>query len=188
MAKEVIASLSDEYGKVGEMTVKRGKIHEYLGMTLDFSEEGKFIVNTEEYIDEILIGLPEDTNGVAITPAVDHLFKTCSDAPKLNKERAELFHRVTAQILFLAQRGRPDLRTAISFLTKQVGEDKTDKDDYNKLTRVAKYMHRTKFLRLTIEATYLDQNHWFIDAAFTVHGNMRSHTGAYTAFGKGMID
>ena len=62
---EVIASLSDEYGKVGEMTVKQGKIHEYLGMTLDFSEESKFIVNMEEYTVEILIGLPEDMNGVS---------------------------------------------------------------------------------------------------------------------------
>ena len=96
MVNEVIASLSDEYGKVGEMIVKQGKIHAYLGMTLDFSEESKFIVNMEEYIDEILIGLPEDINGVATTPVSDHLFKTRSDAPKLNKERAKLFHCVTA--------------------------------------------------------------------------------------------
>ena len=45
-------------------------------------------------------------------------------------------------------------------------------------TRATKYMHRTKFLRLTIEATYLDQNHWFINATFAVHGDMRFHTGA----------
>ena len=43
-------------------------MHEYLGMTLDFSEESKFIGNMEEYINEILIGLPEDMNGVATTP------------------------------------------------------------------------------------------------------------------------
>ena len=50
-------------------------------------------------------------------------------------------------------------------------------------------MRRTKFLLcLTIEAVYLDENHWFIDAAFTVHDNMRSHTGAYATFGKGMIN
>ena len=88
----------------------------------------------------------------------------------------------------MAQRGGLDLRTAISFLTKQVREDKTDEDDYKKLTRVAKYMHRTKFLFLTIETTYLDQNHWFIDTVFAAHDNMRSHTGAYTTFGKGMIN
>ena len=87
-------------------------------MTLDFSKEGKFIVNREEYIDKILTGLSEDMNEVATTPTADHLFKTRSDALKLNKDRAKLFHRVTAQILFLAQHDRPDLWTAISFLTK----------------------------------------------------------------------
>ena len=84
------------------MTVRPGKIHDYLGMTLEFSKEGKFIVNIEIYIDKILIGLPEDMTGMATTPAVDHMFKTCSDAPKLNKERTKLFHCVTAQIIFLA--------------------------------------------------------------------------------------
>ena len=123
-------------------------------------------------------------NGVATTPEADHLFKTRDVAPKLNKERAKLFHRVTVHSLCLAQRGRPNLRTATSFLTKRVGEDRTDEDNYKKLTRVTKYMHITKFLRLTIEATYMDKNHWFIDTAFTVHDNMKNHTGAYTTFGK----
>ena len=183
-----ITSLSANYGKVGEMTVSRGKKHDYLGMTLDFSEDGKCIVDMEEYLDEILSGLPEEMNGVTTIPASDHLFKTRNNAPKLSKTRAVLFHCVTAQLLFVAQRGRPDLRTAISFLTKQVGEDTTDKNEYKHFARVAKYIHRTKFLRLTSEATYLDQNRWFIDAAFSVHDDRRNHTGAYKMFGKGMID
>ena len=53
---------------------------------------------------------------------------------------------------------------------------------------MAKYVRRTKFMCLPTEATYLDQNHWFIDAAFAVHDSGISHTGAYTTFGKGMID
>ena len=44
------------------------------------------------------------------------------------------------------------------------------------------------FLRLTVEANYLDQNHWSVDGAFAVHPDMRSHTGAYMTFGKGMVD
>ena len=43
-----------QYGEVGEMTVKRGKVHDYLGMKLDFSSPGKFTVDMEEYLDEIL--------------------------------------------------------------------------------------------------------------------------------------
>ena len=182
----IISSLNEEYGKVGEMTVRRGKVHEYLGMTLDFTHEGKFIVDMEAYLDEMIKDLPGDMGGKATTPAADHLFRTRDDAVKLDEERAELFHKVTAQMLFVAQRGRPDLRTAVSFLTKRV--QSPDEDDYKKLARAIKYIRRTKFLRLTIEATYLDQNHWFIDGAFAVHDNMRSHTGAYMTFGKGMVD
>jgi hypothetical protein len=111
-------------------------------MILDFSEEDNVIVDMEEYLNEILSGLPEDTNGAATTPASDHLFKTHNNVPTLNNEGAELFHCVTVQILFVAQRNRPDPRTAISFLTKEAGEDTTDEDDYKKLARMAKYIRR----------------------------------------------
>ena len=96
MVDKVIASLSDKYGKVGDMTMKQGKIHDCLGMALDFAKEGKCIVNMEEYIDKILTGLPEDMNGVATTPVADHMFKTHSDTSKLSKEKANLFNLVTA--------------------------------------------------------------------------------------------
>ena len=74
------------------------------------------------------------------------------------------------------------------FLTKRVREDTTDKGDYKKLARVAKYIRRTKFLCLIIKATHLDQNHRFIDVAFAVHDNMRSSTGACATVGKDMIN
>ena len=183
---EVLSSLKEEFGKVGELTVKRGKVHDYLGMTLDFSDENSVMVNMEKYLNEVLEDLPEDMDGTAATPAASHLFKTRDDAPKLDEERAALFHRVTAQLLFASQRARPDLRTAVSFLTKRVQEP--DEDDYKKLARVIKYVRRTKFLRLKIEANRLDQNHWFIDGAFAVHDDMKSHTGAYMTFGKGMVN
>ena len=44
------------------------------------------------------------------------------------------------------------------------------------------------FLRLTIEANYFDQNHWFIDRAFTVYPDTKSHLGAYMTFGMGMVE
>ena len=44
------------------------------------------------------------------------------------------------------------------------------------------------FLWLTVKANYLDQNHGFIDCTFAVHPKMRSHTGTYMTFGKGMVN
>ena len=73
---EIISSLRTEYKKVGNMTVRRGKVHDYLGMTLDFSQPGKFIVSMENYLDAVLNNLPEEMNGTALSPAADHLFKT----------------------------------------------------------------------------------------------------------------
>ena len=45
---KIIASLDDEYGKTGKMSVRRGKIHEYLGMTLNFQnlESSSWIWNS----------------------------------------------------------------------------------------------------------------------------------------------
>ena len=123
---------------------------------------------------------------MAATPAAEHMFKTRSDAGYLDQETTELFHHVTAQLLFLGQRGRPDIRNDVSFLCTRVKS--LDNDKYKKLHRVIKYLRKTKFLRLTMEADRLDQIEWFIDAEFAVHEDMLSHTGAYMTFGPGMIN
>ena len=95
-----IASLKSEYGKLGEMKGGRGKKQDYLGMTLDFSKDGAFIVDMEDYLKKNI--LPGDMNGIATTPAADYIFKVRDNSPKLNKERAEFSHRIVAQLLFVA--------------------------------------------------------------------------------------
>ena len=92
----------------------------------------------KEELKEILKDLPEDMNGTGTTLATDHLFKVRDNAPKLNEERADFFHCVVAQLLFVAQRGRPDLETVVSFLSKRV--QAPDEDDYKKLARAIKYI------------------------------------------------
>ena len=183
---EIIKKLENEYGKVGQMTIRRGKVHDYLGMKLDYSKTGKVIIDMEEYINEVLTGVPEDMGGTAATPAAEHLFKTRQNAGDLDHETKELFHHITAQLLFLCKRGRPDVQTAVSFLCTRV--KKPDNDDYKKLARVIKYLRRTKFIKLTLEADHLNMNHWYIDGAFAVHEDMRSHTGSFMTFGKGMMN
>ena len=58
MVGKVIASPSAEYSQVGEIAMKRRNKHDYLEMTLDFAEDGTFIVDMEEYLDKIPRGLP----------------------------------------------------------------------------------------------------------------------------------
>ena len=55
----MIQDLRDEYESIfedgsGKMTVSRGKVHKYLGMTLDFSVRGQVKITMLEYVEEIL--------------------------------------------------------------------------------------------------------------------------------------
>jgi hypothetical protein len=124
--------------------------------------------------------------GTATTPAGDHLFKTRENAQKLDDATKDHFHSLVAKLQWVTQRGRPDIHVAISFLQTRVKNP--DMDDYKKLARVIKYLRRTKFIKLTMQATHLDQCHWFIDGAFAVHEDMRSHTGSFMTFGRGMMN
>ena len=57
-------------------------------MTLDFSKPGKFIMDMEQYIDEVMKDLPKEFGGIAATPAAEHMLKTISDAGYLDQETA----------------------------------------------------------------------------------------------------
>ena len=46
----VINQLKQEFGKEAPLTIHQGKIHDYLGMTLDYSFPGKVQIKMEDYI------------------------------------------------------------------------------------------------------------------------------------------
>jgi hypothetical protein len=62
-----------------------------------------------------------------------------------------------------------------------------DIDDLGKLKRVMRYLRDTEDLALTLEASGDGVVRWWVDASFTVHPNMRSHTGAALSLGKGAV-
>jgi len=181
----VLAHLNARYGKETPLTVTRGDLHEYLGMMLDFSMDGKVVVRMDDYIEKVLDEAPEAMDGEAATPAAEHLFHVNDEAEKLDAEMSDLFHSFTAKLLFLGKRGRPDIQTAIAFLCTRVASP--DEDDYKKLIRVVRYLRGSKSLCLTLEADDLQVIKWWIDASFAVHADMRSHTGVAMSLGKGAI-
>ena len=135
---DVIKRLEREFGKEAPLTIRRGKIHDYLGMTLDFSLPGKVQISMEEYIRNMLSELPEDMEGTATTPAAEHLFKINEAPTYLGDAEAMFFHHNVAKLLFLCKRARPDLQTAVAFLSTRV--QRPDRDDYKKLARAMKYL------------------------------------------------
>jgi hypothetical protein len=56
----------------------------------------------------------------------------------------QLFHTLVTKIDYLAKRARPNILTALSFLTTRV--QATTQEDYDKLLRVLKYLNHAKEL------------------------------------------
>jgi hypothetical protein len=183
--EEIIEKLNGVYGKEAPLVVTRRKVHDYLGMTLDYSVDGQCKVIMKDYVEATLEALPNDMDGEAATPAAHHLFEVNEDRDKLDEQTSEMFHHNTAKLLFLSKRARPDIQTAVAFLTTRV--KLPDRDDYKKLARVMKYLRATVDLSLILEADDLNVVKWWVDGSFAVHPDMKSHTGATMLLGKGSL-
>ncbi|KAG7356172.1 enoyl-CoA hydratase [Nitzschia inconspicua] len=180
----IIDSLGDRYGKETPLSVTRGKVHEYLGMTIDFSNT-EFV---QFYMHDFVNGIIEETpaellKGIPTTPAANHLFDIDDNAEKLDSQQAITFHHLVAKLLYLCKRARPDLQLAVAFLTTRV--QSPDVDDWKKLGRCLTYLRETKDEKLTLGADDLGVIKWWIDASFAVHKDYKSHTGATMSLGRG---
>ena len=68
----------------------------------------------------------EELEGKVTSPAQHHLLQVNEDAEPLDKNKKEIFHSVTAKILYLVKRVRPNLETLVSFLTMRVTKSDVD--------------------------------------------------------------
>ena len=60
------------------------------------------------------------SNPASTSAAPDNLFVVDKDAEKLSKESSIAFHHLVAKTLYVSKRARPDISTAIAFLTTRV--------------------------------------------------------------------
>ena len=186
VVEELIRGLNDRYGKETPISVHRGPVQEYLGMTIDYSVKGKVSFSMPQYIEDLLAECPDSImKGSSATPAANYLFQTNDNAEKLNTLDAVLYHHLVAKLLYLGKRTRPDLLTVISFLCTRI--QCPDVDDFKKLGRCLQYLRDSKHLSLTLEAEDMTVIQWWVDASFATHPNCRSHTGATLSFGKGSV-
>ena len=73
---EFLKWLSEMYGDYGDVVATRGKVHDYLGMTLDFRKDGCMIVDMSEYTGKMVDEFKEkyELTGTAKTIAKENLF------------------------------------------------------------------------------------------------------------------
>ncbi len=118
----------------GQMKVHCSKTHKYLGMSLDFSHANQCRVTMIDYIDEIVVAydkalaklsdgfsaVKKKLNIARTSTAPDDLLVVNEDAEKLSEEGATDFHNLVAKTLYVSKHARPDVSTAVAFLTTRV--------------------------------------------------------------------
>ena len=87
------------------MKISHEKIHEYLGMKLDFSMTGKVKVTMILYVKEIITKFAKfnKSDAIANTPAADNLFQVDDSAKQLDNTKSAAFHHMMAKALFLTK-------------------------------------------------------------------------------------
>jgi len=178
--------MNKTFGSLKKVTCTRGKVHTYLGMTLDFSQKGKVKVRMDDYVTRMLEQFPVKfrTNEVQETPAATTLLEPGKGA-RLDQKRHEIFHSFVAKSLFLSKRARLDIAPTVAILASRVQQPV--QGDWNKIVRLMRYLHSTQGWHLTLSADNLRVLKWYIDASFAVHPDFKSHTGAVLTMGGGAM-
>ena len=128
----------------------------------------------------------EKIDSTVASPAKRHLFETYDEqSPELCEGRSEVFHSVTAKLLFIMKRARPDIGTTVSYLMTRVS--KSNEKDWEKLKRCLSFLKGTIHDNRIIGADSLRDLHVWIDASHAVHENMRGHTGGTMSMGRGTL-
>ena len=175
------------------LVIERGKSLNFLGMELEFLNEGKvniglvqYIVGMIEELEEALLPFDENLDREYPHPAAKWLLTTNADANAIDEARADIYRKFVAKLIWVMKRGRPDIEPTTSFLCTRVKGP--DRDDWHKFKRCMCWIKQTATDVCTVGADNLLDMIVMIDSAHAVHNNMRGHTGGITSYGTGVID
>jgi hypothetical protein len=150
----------------------------YLGMQIEVQEKG-VVVDMPFYAMKILEDVEVSAAG---SPGTKAMFIVNIKAKLLEEDSRKLFHTKTAKLLYLAKQARPDILTAISFLCTRV--QLATEEDERKLLRVLGYLKSTVSKVLYLHAAGAVQVCAFVDAAYALHSDSKSHTGVIIFVGQ----
>ena len=181
---KVVSTIIDKIElKFDKMTVTRGREHVFLGMKIRYTGERTAVITMRQYLEEALAECGMDITREAKTPAKRCLFDVDPKSPRLETADAELFHSVSAKLLYVSLRARVDILLPIIYLCTRVTKSTTQ--DKDKLKRVLEYVKGTLDDDYIIGADDIGKMRTWVDAAFAVHPDMKSHTGGVISFGRG---
>ena len=166
VVSNIIKRLEETFGK---MTVTRGRRHTFVGMDIEFKDDGTVYLTMNEYIKECVDTYRDQIKHVVATPAKGTLFdEDVGIASNLiPDEQADKFHHTMAKLLFAAKRVRLDIDLAVSFLCTRVANPTVG--DEEKLIRTLEYLEGTPELpRIMGSDGRMFMQHW-VDVSYGIH-------------------
>jgi hypothetical protein len=154
----------------------------YLGMQIN-RWDNQVEVGMEFFLTKLLD--PYATVPIRQTPGMRTVYQVDSHSEKLKESERRIFHTETAKLLFLAKRVRPDILTVVSFLCTQV--TRATVEDRKKLARLLGYLKGTMTQGLVIRPVDNLQLYAYVDAAFALHDDSKSHTGVVILLDKSVV-
>ena len=160
------------------------------GLSDDFSYLGMHVRREIDKVHVSMEGYENDVveysgiTGVRSSPATANLFEVGDSAPLNSKDRAE-FHTITAKLLYLSHRARPDIALAVSYLTTRV--TCSNQDDMGKLHRVLMYINGSLGKGITLSCDGPLRVSSYVDVGFGVHDDGKSHTGEVKRLGEATV-
>ena len=73
------------------MKVKTGKSHKYVGMNIDYTDNGTAKITMNDYLKEAITEFKEDCTAKARTPAATDLFTANDECPKLPEQKERYY-------------------------------------------------------------------------------------------------
>ena len=177
---ELIENLSKVYGQTTPLTVKDGNSQSYIGMLIDSSVPGQFMVTMPKYIADVLAA--SDTKGTKPTPASDDLLSVDENSPALDTKALARFRSIVMTLFYLAKRTRPDTLTAVAFLSRRTTV--ATQQDRGKLEHLLMYLNGSRDRGILIKPGNSLQIYAYVDAAYGTHFDMKSHTGCLIKVGE----
>ena len=167
--------LTSVYNKV---TSTDGEYHSYLGMSYDFSDRGVVKINMPGYINELIKDF--NVNKVASSPANNNLFENVMPE-LLDDEYQQKLHSLTARLLYVGMRVRPEILLVVNYLATRV--NKYSQGDWVKAMRCLQYLNSDPELGLTLKVGENIDIHLYADASYGVHADGKSHSAAVIKLG-----
>jgi hypothetical protein len=165
-----------------EVKITKGNDLKFLGMNLKFVETS---VEIKIDLHDILVNV----DGSSTHPTGMNLFHRNEDSPLLDRVEQASFHSMVAKLLYVSKRTRPDILLPVNFLCTRVQSPTVE--DQAKLTKVLKYLNGTRDMALKIGMPLEPDGsivlRAYIDAAYSVHQDMKSHSGAVFTLGSGSL-